>query len=244
MGPPLEVLIAFRASKQCAYKRPDEFYMLAPGAKVDLDQLLVHWFAAYDQLQMPIELALSAFASSDLWLHMEFLTLMQCLEGFHRGLYPGLYMDEPAYADVEAKMVGAIPAEVASDHRSALKSRIRYGNEISLAKRLADLVKLMPEDLNQHILGAEGKVPQRWIDTRNYYTHWDEASRDKVVDNLELHRANLRLKHWLRALYLNHLGIPSDAILASASNAHGDSQYLLQIKGGYVGQVKVRDPAG
>ena len=42
-------------------------------------------------------------------LHIEFLSLMQALEGFHRALYEGLYMDEQGYASVKKALGDAIP---------------------------------------------------------------------------------------------------------------------------------------
>jgi ApeA N-terminal domain 1 len=57
-----------------------------------------------------------------------------------------------------------------------------------------------------------------WIDTRNYYTHWDEAERGSVLDGVEMHRAGVRMKHLLRALYLYLVWIPQEAILAALRN--------------------------
>lgn len=238
-GAPLDALVALRASKECHLQKHHEFYMLSSDAGLDVDKLVRSWFDLFEQLEMPIQLTLSALASDELWLHLEFLTLMQCLEGFHRASYPGLYMGRDDYEAVAAAVASAIPADLSPDHRRSLKSRIGYGNEISLAKRLGDLARQLDASLISYLLGGNGKVPQRWIDTRNYYTHWDEASRDKVLRNSELHHVNARLRHWLRALYLDRIGVPHDKILKAAQGGHKDSQFLLQIGGASVGRVQV-----
>ncbi len=238
-GIPLDILVALKASKECGFHKHHEFYMLSSDAGLDVGKLVQGWFDLFEQLEMSIQLTLSAFASDDLWLHVEFLTLMQCLEGFHRASYPGLYMDRDDYDAVAAAIVGAIPTSLSSDHRKSLKSRIGYGNEISLAKRLGDLALDLDANLRSYLLGGNGKVPQRWVDTRNYYTHWDESSRAKVLSNSELHHVNARLRHWLRALYLDRIGVPYDKILKAAQGGHKDSQFLLQIGGASVGRVQI-----
>jgi hypothetical protein len=243
-GSRVEVLVALGQPKQCKFKHHHEFYMLGTEVGMSLDSLIFHWFEAYERVQMPLRLVLSALASNDLWIHMEFLTYMQCLEGFHRALYVGNYMDTDAFEKAADIIIAAIPKDLSSSHRKSLKSRIGYGNEISLAKRLKELCNPLSPELRVLILGKDGKVPQRWVDTRDYYTHWDAASKHKILSYLEMHQTSLRLKQWLRALYLLHIGIPADCIFRSAQGAHGDSQYLLQLNGAEsYGHIQISDPA-
>jgi len=79
------------------------------------------------------------------------------------------------------------------------------------------------------ILGENGRVPEAWIDTRNYYTHWDETLRPNIVDTADMHYASVRLRALLRALYLHVAGV-SDEILATAlNNNSGASRALKQV---------------
>jgi hypothetical protein len=52
-----------------------------------------------------------------------------------------------------------------------------------------------------------------------------------MLDGVEMHRAGVRMKHLLRALYLDMAGIPHTAIIKSLSNACSESQYLIQLNG-------------
>ncbi|MHB1144680.1 MAG: ApeA N-terminal domain 1-containing protein [Thiobacillus sp.] len=230
-GNAVEVLVALRDAKYCEHKNGSDFYMLRNDMGADLGTVFMKWFQLYDTFAAPSQLALSVLNSKDLWLHVEFLTLMQALEGFHRATMPGLYTTEPEYETIRKTLSNAIPNTVSPDHKDALKARIKYGNEISLRKRLDALVKRLPIVLRQYILGDDGLVPKRWVDTRNYYTHWDEASRESVLDGIGMHRAGVRMKHLLRALYLDLVGIPHSAIIKSLGNACGESQYLIQLNG-------------
>lgn len=228
-GTGVEIYVALREPKCCHLKDSHGFYMLRPAMGVAFDVVFSKWFELYDSILMPSQLARSIFNSEELWLHVEFLSLMQALEGFHRATMSGLYCTEAEYEEVEAVLVNSIPHHVQQDHRAALKSKIRYGNEISLRRRLNDLANRLELSLRKFIFGGNGTVPQTWVDTRNYYTHWDEAARDNVLDGAEMVYSNLRMKHWLRALYLDLVGVPQAAIAQSLQNTSRDSQFLIQI---------------
>ncbi len=225
----VEVLVALREGKYCTHKHAHDFYMLRNNMEADLGAVFAKWFEFYSSVDMASQLALSVLNSKDLWLHVEFLTLMQALEGFHRATMPGLYTSENEYEPIRQALSNAIPGIVASDHKDALKSRIKYGNEISLRKRLVALVEHLPLTLRKHILGSDGALPRSWVETRNYYTHWDEASRGIVLEGIEMHRAGVRMRHLLRVLYLDFVGIPCSAIDKSLNNACDSSQYLIQL---------------
>lgn len=229
VGIEVEVLVALREAKYCKHQQPHEFFMLRNGMEADLGNIFSKWFELYDTIAMPSQLALSVLSSEDLWLHVEFLSLMQALEGFHRATMEGLYSSEAAYEEVKRALISAIPSTVGFDQRDSLKSRIKYGNEIALRKRLDTLVGRLELPLRKHILGGDGTVPRSWIHTRNYYTHWDEASRKQALDGLEMHRAGGRMRHLLRVLYLDLVGVPQSAIAKSLVNACRESQYLIQL---------------
>jgi hypothetical protein len=226
---PLHVLVALREAKPCTFTRAFDFFMLRGDMQADLGDVLTRWYGLYDRVAMPSQLALSVFSSKELWLHVEFLSLMQALEGLHRALMDGLYTSEEEYKEIARSLTSAIPAQVEADHKDALKSRIKYGNEVSLRKRLDALASRVGLPIRQIVLGADGTVPRSWIDTRNYYTHWDEASRSNTLDGLGMHRACVRMRVFLRVLYLHLVGIPETAIEKSLQNASDESQYLIQL---------------
>jgi len=222
-------LITLRESKCCSYTNPNDFFMMKAGMGIKFENVASAWFEEYPKLHMPSQLGLSVMSSENLWLHVKFLSYMQALEGFHRGLYEGTYMDDSQYQAVRSVLCAAIPTSIEADHKASLTSRIRYGNQISLNKRLTELSKLLSEPIRATILGSDGKIPRKWIDTRNYYTHWDEELKENVLDNQGMYDATVRMSHFLRALYLNLMGIPQESILKSLHNTSNSSQHLIQI---------------
>lgn len=186
------VLVNQREPYYCTFEAPNDFYMPRAMMVATLSDVVARWFDIYPKVEMPSQLALSVMNSKGLWPHVEFLSLMQALEGLHRAC---------------------------------------YGKQVALAKRLEELTSKLSGDIRKAIFGPSAAVPREWIHTRNYYTHWDEKLRPKILDGQRMVYANVRMRHFLRALYLDLVGIPQDAIRRALGNTSGDSQYLLQING-------------
>jgi hypothetical protein len=214
----------------CAFKEVRRFFIPQDSMKAEFSDVLLRWLDLPASLGTPCHLAANVLSQRQQWVNLEFLALMQALEGLHRALCPGTYADPAAYADVEQALVAAIPEGVGADHREALRARIRYGNEYSLAKRLADLAHRLPSTARTLIIAQDGRVPRRWVDTRNYYTNWDESLGDKILDAEEMVYANLRMRHFLRALYLDLVGVPWEAIEAALRNDCRESRFLAQAR--------------
>nr|WP_236000102.1 HEPN domain-containing protein [Bradyrhizobium uaiense] len=224
----LSVLAPRPAIEYCDHREHHAFFISRTRIGDDLGRIVASWFELFPRVELPVGLALSTMASDDLWPHVRFLSLMQALEGLHRALFTGNYMAPEQYGLVKDALINAIPANVGADHRAALTSRIRYGNEIALAKRLKSLAELLPNTLRTRILGSKD-IPRSWIDTRNYYTHWDEALRSNILGGQAMYDASVRLTILLRALYLQQAGMSSDT-LESCLDGHSDaSQHLRQL---------------
>lgn len=225
-----QLFVLLREAKTCRLDDGRRFFMNRRMLHVDAGIPFAKWFELYDRVAMPSQLALSVLYSEGLWLHVEFLSLMQALEGLHRAIMGGSYLSKDDYEPIRERLCHAIPPSVTPDHRQALKSKIQYGYEFSLRKRLDALAGRLGQELREHILGPDSSVPGIWVVTRNYYTHWDEAERVGVLDSVEMHRAGVRMKHLLRSLYLDFLGVPQPAIRAALGNQMCDeSAYLIQL---------------
>lgn len=216
-------------AKCCQFKDILDFYMPCSEMGLDLNNVVTNWFDVYTKASNPIQLAVSVLVSEDLWLHVKFLSLMQALEGLHRVFCDGNYMSHENYESVKRILCDAIPPELESGHKEALKSRIRYGNQISLRKRLNALAEILSEPVLRMILGGRKKVPNQWSETRNYYTHWDEELRPQTLNTEGMIKANIRMEHFLRALYLEKIGIPQESILKCLQGTSKTSQYLNQL---------------
>lgn len=226
---PLSVLVTMSQEEPCKFKNPHDFFVPRGVLGSTFPSIVEQWFREVDSVLVPSQLALGVLSTKNLWLHVEFLSLIQALEGFHRGRFAGSYMDEFEYNSVKSVIAAAIPPSVASDHRDALRSRIRYGNQISLSKRLNELRECLGVPLATLIIASDGKVPRNWIDTRNYLSHWDDELRPNALDGQEMYNANVRMQHLLRALYLLMAGIPSETLFQCLQNSSRTSQHLVRL---------------
>jgi hypothetical protein len=228
-GRDVNVLVALNSESTCAFTSALDFFLLRGSLGDDFKEVVGKWLSLYEKIESPLGLALGIFSSSDMWLNIEFISLMQALEGLHRALMPGQYMADSEYAKVANTLSAAIPSTVCKDHRDALKAKIKYGSEYSLRKRLKELIDPLPDSIKQLVLG-ELTVPSKWVDTRNYYTHWDEAGRAEALDGAGMHYAGVRMRLLLRVLYLQQIGVSEQVIVTSLQNGTNDeSRRLLQI---------------
>lgn len=227
-GSEVGMLIALNSRSNCEFTHPHEFFVSRDAIGLDLQKITTKWLAAYDKLMLPTQLALSVFSSNNLWLHVEFISLMQALEGLHRASLPGKYLSDGDYLEIVKVLNAAIPSSFDDNFRESLKSRIRYGNEYSLRKRLKEMVDPLPTSIKLLILQGQ-IVPGQWVDTRNYYTHWDESARASALDGAAMHHACVRMKLLLRVLILFEIGVSEELLVSALQGTNTESQYLLQL---------------
>jgi hypothetical protein len=217
--------------EHCKLGHEHKLFLPRRDLAAHFERCLPRWFEIYPIIETSNLLAMSILGSNELQPHVELLSLMQALEGFHRTQHEGLYVPEDRYVGVAQTLVRAIPDDLGTDHKAALKSRIRYGNEISLAKRLTLLCDRLIKPIRIMLFGDSAKLPRQWVDTRNYYTHWDESLREHILDTQNLVYANARLRALLRVLYLEAIGIPQEIIFKAVSGTSAEAQFLIQILG-------------
>ena len=225
------VVLRGLGKEYCTLEHVHEFFLPRYIFSADFSRCVSRWLAIYERIKQPSKLAMSVLLSDKLWPHVEFLSLMQALEGLHRALRKGTYMDPVVYAAIRDQLVQAIPRGISSDHRASLKARLRYGNEISLAKRLQKLTKFLSKREREQIFGEARSVPRQWVETRNYYTHWDETLAPDILDGQRLIYAIARLRSFLRVLYLCLAGVPKAALECALNGTSSEAQFLIQILG-------------
>ena len=194
------VLLTFGNRKCCELKRQQDFFMPLAMVGIPLERLLQTWFEIFPTIQHPMALAESVFASGRerLWIHLEFLAWMQALEGLQRAL-------------PQDSMPPMTP---------------KRKNRPTLRERMDTLTGMLPYGLRNYILD-EDKVPQSWIDTRDYYTHWIEEKRSAVLDTSGLWDAIVRAKTLMVVLILHVAGVPLPAFAEAFKGSSDLAQGLL-----------------
>lgn len=199
----------------CDVSRHWEFLIPFDSIRAKLPVLVDAWLGSMPRIKTVNALFESAQTLEKPPLHLLFLTLTHVLEGLHRSLHAGVYMDPEGYNAVYQEIATRLPISVAGDHRQSLKRRIEFGNEISFRKRLGELVASLPEELRLMVTGHAKGVPDAWITTRNEYTHWPDGSTSKAAEGAELYCVNTRLLMLVRVLLLR-LVMVSPALIVLA----------------------------
>ena len=118
------------------------------------------------------------------------------------------------YEDIKNQIIDFIQELIKNeDHKNSLGNKIKFGNEISLRKRLKELINDLKdyEIINKIIDRKKDKFIGEVVDTRNYYTHYDDSSNFKK-DNEKLHILNFKLKILIELIILKELGFYEEFI--------------------------------
>lgn len=198
-------------------------------------QLVATWFETRDLLQPVRTLFFSQYYNPRMYPEVHFLNLMQALESYHRRRYGGTYVCAAEYEPWREAMANSIPNEVPAPLRSSLLSKLEYGNEFSLRKRLNTLLGSLAEEARGLIAGGYDDLVHYVVTLRNYHTHYTKGLqqelrelRDGAMPSGEDYvYLNWRLKAWLALNLLKDLGIP-ESIIADRMMSVRRWQYYLQ----------------
>lgn len=171
--------------------------------------ILEKWFSADESLVTAVHLFMHGQSTTSDSVG-RFLTLSQALETFSRAKGHAEYLSEAEWKPLRDRLIAAIPSEVAPDHRDSLRSRIKYGYEYALHKRLTLLLDSLGEKAKAITCSNPSKFVSGLKDTRNYLTHYTEELKSLALQGAELHWASDRMLMLLRFLLLKEIGIDED----------------------------------
>jgi hypothetical protein len=209
--------LLFHPNRHRVCEITEQHQFLVPYDSVchELPALMDTWLASMPRIETVNALLESAMVLERPPLHLLFLTLTHALEGLHRSTHPGVYMDPTAYRAVYEEIAEGLPGSLGTDHRQSLKRRVEFGNEISFRRRLGDLVKSLPAELRLLVVGHASGVPDVWVNTRNYYTHWTNDLKKEAAEGADLYCLNTRLMTLARVLLLRLAGVPAKVIISA-----------------------------
>lgn len=211
---PVEVFFGDRWAQQRPEPiQPYQMLVTLPAISQSLSKILDNWFRRVDALRPVLELFFGTLFASDMYLNLHFLNFVRALEVYHRRTRDGLYMAEDEYRNqVYEALSAAIPSDLPPGLREALKSRLKFGNEHSLSKRLTDLMDSLPSELRGLVSNDPAVFIRNVVDTRNYLTHFTQELQDRQFRDVELVNANRNLRLLLTILMFRELGFEDGVI--------------------------------
>ena len=163
-------------------------------------ELYGNWHNAYERFGPAISLYFSSRAGDHKYINGRFLSLIQGLETFHRRTSNETIMDSACFKDLSKAIIDACP----EGHKKWLADRLRFGNEISLAKRLRRITEPF-SNLYKSVFNIQ-KFIRLVVDTRNYFTHYTPELESKASQGVELLNLCTRMEVFFQLHLMRELG--------------------------------------
>jgi len=216
-GESIEIFFTQRDSSILSIHRHDVLFSY-PKISNNFNIVINSWFEKLEKLRSTFDLFFVTFYNQRMYSEFKFLSLMQAIESFHRATMNGKYLDDDAWEPHKNKLLSEIPVELEDSFKSSLKSRLRYGNEYSLRKRIQELLKSFQEETVRKLNFSKKYFTGILVDTRNHLTHYDESMEEETLNGEHLYWATIRLKILLFTLLLKELGLDENLITDSILN--------------------------
>ena len=207
---------------------PPDILIPYPFIKKKFERYLNDWYRKADEIKITCQLLFGVLVQKGIPIDFQFLALIQAFESYHRSKKDDKYLPGNSYNSIQKVIVKAIPNSVSSDHRAALKSRIKYGNEYSLRKRFNLILNSIHDSFRQKIIINDVNFVNKIVSTRNYLTHRDDSDKKNVMNPKEMLRASDSLKVLLMVLILSELGLDFST-LEKAISANWRFKRMLRI---------------
>lgn len=177
-----------------------------PQIKDRLQNILTKWLGEFDKLEDIFGLYFYTISAYKIAIQTKVLNYAEAIEAFHRKVIGGNYLDKETYtSELYPIITRSIPGKLNESFRESLKSKIKYGYEYSLRKRLSDLFSTYNNGIVNQIIGEKSsQLINEIVETRNYYTHYDEKTPN-VCEGKRLLRLSNNLESIVVIAFLSFL---------------------------------------
>ncbi|MHA1308130.1 MAG: HEPN domain-containing protein [Candidatus Heimdallarchaeota archaeon] len=214
-----DISIVFQESKE---PRVEHYFgEEIPFTKIkdNLNVYLNNWMQKENELKSACDLFLGLIYS-DVYSEFKLLAYTQIIESYHRNIIGGEFLSESKYEPIKQILTKAIPGKLVKNHKDSLKSRIKYGYEYSLRKRLKDIIKKYWNDYLSQFINDKNLFENQVIETRNYLTHYSDSGKKQfILKDEKLVHLNLKLKLLCHVLLLVEIGISKELITLFIKNS-------------------------
>lgn len=166
------------------------------------------WMQAYDTIGPPLDLYFAAISDAAKYIDSKFLFLAQALETWHRRESDTTEMNSSEFESIVDSLIASCPQQ----RQEWLKGRLAYANEISLAKRLNELLAPFESFLPDGV--KLKKIIRSIVDTRNYLTHYNPSLEGRAVRSRDLFDLVDRMEAFFKLLLLTRIGFALEEVTA------------------------------
>lgn len=167
----------------------------------NFESYLRKWFENANNLKPMYDLYFSIIHSSNMYVDHKFLSLMQALETYHRRILGGNELSENHHNKRILEILTAVPDQ----YRQWLEEKLKYSNELSLRKRMKELLGRHSDVMSVYISDLTD-FKNKAVDTRNYMTHYDLSLKDKASTGIDLWKLVIELEILVEVCLLSETG--------------------------------------
>ena len=179
----------------------------------DAERIIKNWIEAYEKITPAFNLYFLAKMGMQTYLEERFMALAQGLEAYHRRTSEEKRMDETEFEKLVEHLVDQCPEE----KREWLSDKLNYGNEVSLSKRLRDIIKPFKD-----VIGNRTKresLINKIVKTRNYLTHYDQSLELEAAQGEDLWPLCLKMELLFQLHFLKLIGFSREQIDSLVANS-------------------------
>ena len=155
----------------------------------------------------------------------DFLNLAQAAETIHDRINPGaMKIPKDDYKALKTKVLDSVP----EDSREFVAGLLQYGNNVSFAKRIGELVASCQNTILDAFIPDKDSFIYEVRDSRNYYTHYTLSDKKYFKREYGLLRLSERLQMLLVVVMLLHVGVDRDLLEKKIVDTKAFYSYLLE----------------
>jgi len=183
-----------------------------------LAAIVQRWLESFDRHRVPMSHLLHIWDASGPLLESRFLSAVQAIEAFHRrSPMKQTFVSESEYQRIRSAMVQAFPLDTDKPLKTAMGKRLEFGNELSLRRRLKELVRHVGKDkfvaFAPSFIGVElDDWIKRVIDLRNEYVHAIQPAATSSTKTVEMHGHMGLLAFFVHRLILTDVGVSESSL--------------------------------
>jgi hypothetical protein len=185
---------------------PSEFLFFLSSLQPDAGSAFDAWHLKRADLDSAFALFFRACYGDGMTLDRKALYYLQAAETFHRRRLGGCSLPETEHQ----KRLNEVLAGAGS-HRRWLEDKLQYSNELSLRKRLQELLRRVPP-VTADLVKNKSKFVQLALYTRNYLTHFDRRLEKKAASGRRLYELSEILRYLTVAQLLLELDLSTTAV--------------------------------
>jgi hypothetical protein len=171
-------------------------------------QTIAAWFTQSKELEPVFQLLLRSFIDKYNFNTEKFMDIVRAIETFHRMKHNNEIVSKEEIKDIKRIISDT---SLSDEQKKLVNEKLNFAYEPTLKERLEEMINLYTISYFSERIKDTSNFIKKAKDSRNYYTHFDENSKEKALRGKELFDLSENLKLILFSAVFKSVGIPENA---------------------------------